>query len=289
MGVNWLGAAQYPNTTIGDVLKVDNSNLGLDATYRQMSCGAGTNSPLYISTTGVSVPGSGANSEAFGNGASTSTSGNNTAIGNGATATASSGNCTAVGRAATCSAGAQATAIGSSAAAGVYCTAVGYLATATAGQFGLALGQNSNCGHNYSIAFGAGAVTTAANQLMVGQPTSGNGAYITQVKFPNTTSGAGTDVSILGSSAGSGNSKGGNQTIRGGAPAGTGSPGSVIVSYSAALATTDTSGFLYIPTCAGTPSGTPESITGGVPLVFDTTGVKLWIYTGGAWKGVVVA
>jgi len=55
-----------------------------------------------------------------------------------------------------------------------------------------------------------------------------------------------------------------------------------------AIATTATDGFLYIPTCAGTPSGTPTSFTGRVPMVFDTTGVKFWIFSG-TWKGVVVA
>lgn len=64
--------------------------------------------------------------------------------------------------------------------------------------------------------------------------------------------------------------------------------GSVIVG-TAALATTATDGFLYIPTCAGTPTGVPTAFTGRVPMIFDTTGVKFWIYTGGAWKGVVVA
>lgn len=58
----------------------------------------------------------------------------------------------------------------------------------------------------------------------------------------------------------------------------------------AALGTTAVRGFSYIPTCAGTPTGVPVELpTGSVPMVFDTTGVKLWIYTGGAWKGVVVA
>jgi len=56
-----------------------------------------------------------------------------------------------------------------------------------------------------------------------------------------------------------------------------------------ALATTTTDGFPYLPTCAGTPTGVPTAYTGYVPMIFDTTGVKLWIYTGGAWKGVVVA
>ncbi len=59
------------------------------------------------------------------------------------------------------------------------------------------------------------------------------------------------------------------------------------------LATTATNGFLYIPKCAGTPTGvpafTPSGGTDFIPMVFDTSGVKIWFYTGGAWKGVVVA
>jgi hypothetical protein len=62
-----------------------------------------------------------------------------------------------------------------------------------------------------------------------------------------------------------------------------------LVIGSAALATNATDGFLYLPACAGTPTGVPTAQAGTVPLVFDTTGNKVWIYTGGAWKGVVVA
>lgn len=47
------------------------------------------------------------------------------------------------------------------------------------------------------------------------------------------------------------------------------------------LATTATSGFLYIPTCAGVPTGVPESITGRIPLVADTSGGKIYAYLGG--------
>lgn len=52
----------------------------------------------------------------------------------------------------------------------------------------------------------------------------------------------------------------------------------------AALATNATDGFLYIPTCAGTPTGVPTAQTGTVAMIFDTTNNKLYIYDGG-WLG----
>lgn len=52
----------------------------------------------------------------------------------------------------------------------------------------------------------------------------------------------------------------------------------------AALATNVTDGFLYIPTCAGTPTGVPTAITGTVAMIFDTTNNKLYIYDG-SWLG----
>jgi hypothetical protein len=50
------------------------------------------------------------------------------------------------------------------------------------------------------------------------------------------------------------------------------------------LATTATNGFLYVPTCAGTPTGTPTAITGMAPIVVNTTNNKLYFYSGGAWR-----
>ena len=58
----------------------------------------------------------------------------------------------------------------------------------------------------------------------------------------------------------------------------------VIAGASAALATTATDGFLYVPTCAGTPTGTPTAITGMAPIVVNTTNNKLYFYSGGAWR-----
>ncbi len=52
-----------------------------------------------------------------------------------------------------------------------------------------------------------------------------------------------------------------------------------------ALATNATEGFFHLQSCAGTPTGTPASIpTGQIPMVFDSTNKKLYVYEGGAWK-----
>jgi hypothetical protein len=53
-----------------------------------------------------------------------------------------------------------------------------------------------------------------------------------------------------------------------------------------AIATTATDGFLYIPTCAGTPTGTPTAKTGLAPMVVDSTNNKLYVYVGGAWQAM---
>jgi len=59
--------------------------------------------------------------------------------------------------------------------------------------------------------------------------------------------------------------------------------GNVIIN-TAAIATNATDGFLYVPTCAGTPTGTPTTYTGRAPIVVNTTNNKLYFYSGGAWR-----
>lgn len=58
----------------------------------------------------------------------------------------------------------------------------------------------------------------------------------------------------------------------------------VVGTQAAALATTAVAGFLHIPTCAGTPTGVPTLYTGCVPMVYDTTNNRLYVYSGGAWR-----
>jgi hypothetical protein len=50
------------------------------------------------------------------------------------------------------------------------------------------------------------------------------------------------------------------------------------------LTTTATDGFLYVPTCAGTPTGTPVGYGGAAPIVIDSTNNKLYFYSGGQWR-----
>lgn len=64
--------------------------------------------------------------------------------------------------------------------------------------------------------------------------------------------------------------------------------GSLVVGVAGALSTSATDGFLYIPTCAGTPTGVPTTQTGTVAQVYDTTNNKLYVYNG-AWKGVTLS
>lgn len=57
--------------------------------------------------------------------------------------------------------------------------------------------------------------------------------------------------------------------------------GGSLVLGTAALSTSATNGFLYITSCAGTPTGVPTAYTGRVPLQYDSTNNKLYIYDGG--------
>jgi hypothetical protein len=62
------------------------------------------------------------------------------------------------------------------------------------------------------------------------------------------------------------------------------SSGSIRAGAASALATTATDGFLYVPTCAGVPTGTPTAVTGMAPIVVDTTNNRWYFYSGGAWR-----
>jgi hypothetical protein len=58
--------------------------------------------------------------------------------------------------------------------------------------------------------------------------------------------------------------------------------------YTASGTTTMTDGFFYIPTAAGAPTGVPTAISGRVPMYYDSTNNRFYVYNG-AWKSVVLA
>lgn len=63
----------------------------------------------------------------------------------------------------------------------------------------------------------------------------------------------------------------------------------IVLGATSALNTGATNGFTYIPTMAGAPTAAPPTtFTGKVPMVYDTTNNKLYVYNA-AWKGVTLA
>jgi len=140
-------------------------------------------------------------------------------------------------------------------------TGDGGAATASTGGIGGASGT-------LTLSTGAGGAATGGS----GTRTGGN-------------SGAITIATGAGGTGASANGTPGDILFKGGASQWlqvVGATGSVVVG-NAAVATNASDGFLYIPTCAGTPTGTPTGFTGRVALVYDTTNHQFWIYDGG-WK-----
>lgn len=48
--------------------------------------------------------------------------------------------------------------------------------------------------------------------------------------------------------------------------------------------TTMASGFTHIPSAAGAPTGAPTNPSGNVPMYYDSTNHKIYVYSGGTWR-----
>lgn len=165
----------------------------------------------------------------------------------------------------------------------------------------------------------AGSDVTAGNSGVVGW----NDAFTTRVAAASIKFGAADaaspvaqTVGVQGVVGGTTNTAGANWTIKGSVGTGTGAGGQIILQTAPAgstgstqnafataltitapavsmqpsvvvgnqaLATTATDGFLYIPTCAGTPTGVPTTFTGRIAMVYDTSAHQFWFFDG-SWK-----
>lgn len=263
-GVNALGL-----NTVG----ASNTAIGTSALFNNTSATNNTavgNSALFANTTGTGNVAVGVSSLT-----ANTTANNNTAIG---TSTLSSN-----------TTGASNTALGNSA-----------LLTNISGSLNVAIGANSlrNTTADNQVAVGTNALqnhTTGNNNTALGTnagrfisggsvnlTNSSNSVFIGNAAYPLADSQ--TNQIVIGDSAvglGSNTVVLGNTSI-----VTTQLRGSVISGNQAALATNATSGFLYIPTCAGLPTGVPTAVTGKVPIVADTTNNKLYVYLGGAWTAM---
>lgn len=135
-------------------------------------------------------------------------------------------------------------------------------------------------GTNLGLAFGAAkrVAVVFSNDYRNGVIFDGDNRT-TQV-FATTAAGDAGGAIIFSTRQGAGSSATDYGTERGRISA----TGNFVAGGSVALATNATDGFLYVPTCAGTPTGTPTAITGMAPIVVNTTNNKLYFYSGGAWR-----
>lgn len=60
--------------------------------------------------------------------------------------------------------------------------------------------------------------------------------------------------------------------------------GDVAVGISGADGLNTATGYLYIPSCAGTPIGVPTGVTGKIPIRYDSTNNILYAYSNAAWR-----
>lgn len=115
----------------------------------------------------------------------------------------------------------------------------------------------------------------------------GNGANaggaISFVAGQGGATGVGGNVTITTGAGGSTSGNSGSITLQGGNVT-SGTIGSVMLGRG--TTTTSRNGdFVYIPTAAGTPTGTPGASAGRVAMLYDTTNDQMYVYDG-AWQTV---
>lgn len=145
-----------------------------------------------------------------------------------------------------------------------------------------------------------GAVTITGGATKSG---TGGAISVTAGGHANSGDGNGGAVTITGGAGGANSGAGGDSIIVGGASPGSTSGGNVRLKpgtgtsrngnilldggIGGALATAASGGFVQFPSCAGTPTGVPNSIgTGMIPTIFDSTNQRFYAYIGSTWRSL---
>jgi len=155
-------------------------------------------------------------------------------------------------------------------------------------------GDGSGVGGTLSLTAGGGGDTGNGGYTAIvggdGGSTSGNGgAAFTQGGNAGGSGHGGNAYLSAGSGVGGAGKHGGHCMLQPGSIDTGGDIGQIMCGLGSALATTSNGGFFCMPTCAGTPTGTPSNVqTGSIAMVYDTTNNKLYMYNG-AWKSVTLA
>lgn len=159
--------------------------------------------------------------------------------------------------------------------------------------------DTSGSGHVKSVAgtysFGPAAGDTAANTFVLATASTSNCSLQVRTaswgSFRVFANGSSPGDVVLETTNGTAMTLGtnGGAKIRVKTAANSTTPSDVIVGGAAMatpveIADNATAGFLHIPSVSGTPSGTPTTLTGGVPICFSRTDNKIYVYDG-AWIG----
>jgi hypothetical protein len=150
-------------------------------------------------------------------------------------------------------------------------------------------GTNATITNNYAAGFSGGIEVTTGNSLFRGVVTISRGLDANVANFGISSGSANTSVFAINTDQPNSrvlltarNSNTLNLGTQDAIRMSIDASGNIICGVGA-IATNATNGFLYVPTCAGVPTGTPTTVTGRVPIVADSTNNRLYIYSGGAW------
>ena len=167
-----------------------------------------------------------------------------------------------------------------------------YNSGSASGRSSLGFSVNSVPGALYTFASSTISASADIAHLHTATYTNSSGVAVgNSVEITDSTTGTGgvtaLKVNLAGSGTGSGTKRLLDLQKAGTSKVFVTSLGSSVFS-DAAISTSATDGFVYFPSCAGTPSGTPTTQTGTVAIVYDTSANKLWAYNG-SWRSVTLA